>query len=100
MTNRLDLQGVLCPMPSYPGRAVAGEIRVHSRAERRFKCRRRGRAFAATAGTPFYRLHHEVRVMAVVLALPAHDCPVQAVEVAFGLREETVRAWLLRGGLI
>jgi transposase-like protein len=98
VTTPLDPRRILCPTPDCPGNGAAGEIAVHSRQERRFECRRCGHTFAATAGTPFYRLHHEVGLMTVVLALLAHGCPAQAIVFAFGLHEETVRAWLLRGG--
>jgi transposase-like protein len=98
VTTPFDPRRVLCPTPDCPGNGAAGDIRVHSRKERRFKCRRCGRTFAAATGTPFYRLHHEARLLAVVVALLAHGCPVQAIVFAFGLHEETVRAWLLKGG--
>jgi len=98
VTHPLDPQGVLCPTPACPGNGAAGDITVQSRKERRFKCRRCGHSFAATTGTPFYRLHHDVVLMTVVLALLAHGCPVQAIVFAFGLHEDTVRAWLERGG--
>lgn len=71
---------------------------MHSRKDRRFKCVRCGHTFAATTGTPFYRLHREEWLLVVVLALLAHGCPVQAIVFAFGLHEDTVRAWLLKGG--
>jgi len=98
VTSPFDPRSVLCPTPDCPGNGAAGEIRIHSRKERRFKCRRCRRTFAATRDTPFYRLHHPSEVLTVVLALLAHGCPVQAIVFAFGLHEDTVRAWLLRGG--
>jgi transposase-like protein len=98
VTTPFDPRRVLCPTPDCPGNGAAGEIRIHSRQERRFKCRRCRRTFAATSGTPFYRLHHAAELMTVVLALLAHGCPLQAIVFAFGLHEDTVRAWLLRGG--
>lgn len=98
VTHPLDPQGVLCPTPACPGNGAAGDITVHSRKERRFKCRRCGHSFAATTGTPFYRLHHDVVLRTVVLALLAHGCPVQAIVFAFGVHEDPVRAWLERGG--
>ncbi len=98
MTNPLDPHGVLCPTPACAGNGAVGDITVHSHTERRFRCRRCKHTFAATTGTPFYRLHHEVVLMTVVLALLAHGCPVQAIVFAYGLHEDTVRAWLERGG--
>lgn len=98
MTHPIDRHQLLCPTPDCPGNGAAGEIVVHSRRERRFKCRRCGHTFAATTGTPFYRVHHATEVMVIVLALLAHGCPVQAIVFAYGLHEDTVRTWLLRGG--
>ena len=88
---------LLCPTPVCPGNGALGDIIVHSRRERRFKCRRGGHTFAATTGTPFYRLHHAPELMILVLALLAHGCPVQAIVFAYELHEDTVRAWLERG---
>lgn len=98
MTPPFDRHGVLCPTPDCPGNGAAGDIVVHSRREQRFKCHRCGHSFAVTAGTPFYRLHHAAELMVIVLALLAHGCPVQAIVFAYGLHEDTVRTWLLRGG--
>lgn len=98
MTDPLDPHEVLCPVPACPGNGAAGDITVHSRQERRFKCRQCRRTFAATTGTPFYRLHHTAELLTVVLALVAHGCPVQAIVFAYGVHEDTVRAWLERGG--
>jgi len=98
VTQPLDRHQVLCPIPECSGKGAAGDITIHSRREGRFKCRRCGHTFAATTGTPFYRLHHALDLMVVMLALLAHGCPVQAIVFAYGLHEDTVRAWLARGG--
>jgi hypothetical protein len=99
VTHQLDRHRLLCPTPDCLGNGALGDIVVHSRRERRFKCRRCGHTFAATTGTPFYRLHHAPELMILVLALVAHGCPVQAIVFAYELHEDTVRAWLLRGGV-
>ncbi len=75
-----------------------GNIGVHSKKERRYRCRTCDKTFAATRGTPFYRLHHAAAVMTMVVTLLALGCPLQAIVVAFGLDERTVRAWWLRCG--
>ena len=98
MQDQLDRQRLLCPTPDCPGNGAAGDLVLHSRRERRVKCRRCGHTFAVTRGTPFYRLHHAAELMVIVLALLAHGCPVQAIVFAYGLHEDTVRAWLERGG--
>ena len=74
------------------GQAGQGTIRVHSRKERRYLCTVCGRTFAATHGTPLYRLHIPAALMLVVLSLLSWGCPVQAVVHTFLLDERTVSA--------
>src|SRR4029079_9004329 len=78
--------------------AGLGNIRIHGRAERRHRCTTCGRTFAATRGTPFYRLKMTGDVVNIVLTLLCHACPVQAIVVAFGLDERAVAAWRDRAG--
>jgi hypothetical protein len=75
-----------------------GNIRVHSQAERRYQCTTCRRTFAATKGTPFYRLRTAGDLVTLVLTLLCHGCPLQAIVAAFGLDERTVAAWLTRAG--
>jgi hypothetical protein len=71
---------------------------VHSQAARRYRCTTCGHTFAATKGTPFYRLRTAADVVTVVLTLVCHGGPLQAIVAAFGLDERTVAAGLLRAG--
>ncbi len=89
-----------CHNPQCPGRGQQGQgnIRVHSQAEQRYRCRTCGQTFAATKGTPFYRLHTAMDLVTIVLTLLCHGCPIQAIVAAFGLDERTVAAWLVRAG--
>jgi len=80
------------------GRVGSGNIGIHSQKEQRYRCATCGKTFAATTGTPFYRLRHAADVVTVVLTLLCHGCPVQAIVAAFGLDERTVTAWLHRAG--
>jgi transposase-like protein len=80
------------------GEVGRGNIRIHSRAERRFRCATCGRTFAASRNTPFYRLHKPVTLATAVLTLLTHGCPLQAIVAAFGLDERTVAAWQHRAG--
>jgi transposase-like protein len=95
----MDPSSVFCPTPACPdkGQRGGGNIGIHSRKERRYRCTTCGTTFAATRGTAFYRLHHPVEVM-VVVTLLCHGCPVPAIVAAFGLDERTVTAWLHRAG--
>jgi transposase-like protein len=96
----MDPQHAFCPNLTCPARGQAGQgtVRVHSRKERRYVCTVCGRTFAATHGTPFYRLHSQAALMLVVLTLLSHGCPLQAIVATFLLDERTVAAWLQRAG--
>jgi len=50
----MDPSSLSCPNLACPdkGTAGAGNIRVHARAERRYRCRTCGRTCAATTHTP------------------------------------------------
>jgi transposase-like protein len=84
-----------CPARGHVGQ---GNIRVHSQIEQRYRCTRCGQTFAATKGTPFYRLRTAADLVTTVLTLLCHGCPLQAIVAAFGLDERTVAAWLARAG--
>jgi transposase-like protein len=80
------------------GKAGLGNIRIHSRKERRFRCATCGKTFAATKNTPYYRLHKSLDLVTLVLTLLCHGCPRQAIVAAYGLDERTVADWQQRGG--
>src|SRR5947208_12054397 len=96
----MDPQGQFCHNPDCTarGRLGLGNILVHSRKERRFRCSICGRTFAATRDTPFYRLKKPVDLVLLVITLLCHGCPVQAIVAAFGLDERTVADWRDRAG--
>jgi transposase-like protein len=96
----MDPQGQFCPNPDCPprGRAGQGTIKVHSHKERRFRCTACKKTFAASKGTPLYRLHKDASLFVCVVALLAHGCPTQAVVAAFGLDERTVASWQAKAG--
>ena len=96
----MDPRGQFCHNAACPdrGQVGRGNIRVHSYAERGYRCGTCGRTFAATVGTPYYRLHKAAGVMTTVLTLLCHGCPLQAIVAAFGLDERTVAAWQGKAG--
>ena len=95
----MDLREQFCPNMACPARGKVGEnIVVHSRKEARYQCKICGKTFAATSGTPFYRLHHPADWMVIVVTLIAHGCPLQAIVAAFHLDERTVMDWQERAG--
>jgi transposase-like protein len=96
----MDPQHAFCPNLGCParGQVEQGTIRVHSQKERRYLCTVCGRTFAATTGTPFYRLQSPAGLVLVVLSLLSWGCPVQAIVHTFLLDERTVAGWLRRAG--
>ncbi len=87
-----------CPNLDCPatGQTSKGNIRVHSRKDHRYQCIECGQTFAATKGTPFYRVRHPQELVVQVVTLLAHGCPPQAIVAAFDLDERTVAAWQQR----
>jgi hypothetical protein len=75
-----------------------GTIVVHSHVEQRYRCHTCGHTFAATTGTPFYRVHTAADVVTIVRTVLCHGCPSQALVAAFGLDERPVAAWVTRAG--
>src|SRR3954452_22235567 len=96
----MDPQSQFCHNPDCTarGRLGLGNISVHSRKERRYRCSVCGRTFAATRDTPLYRLKKSVDLVTLVITLLCHGCPVQAIVAAFGLDERTVADWPDRAG--
>ena len=96
----MDPHTQFCHNPDCPARGQLGRgnIRVHSRAERRYRCTTCGRTFAATHDTPLYRLKKPTDLVILVLTLLCHGCPLQAIVAAFGLDERTIAAWRDRAG--
>ena len=84
-----------CPARGQTGQ---GNMHGHSQKEQRSRCGTGRRTFAATTGTPFYRLRTAADVVTLVLILLCHGCPRQAMVAAFGLDERTVGQWQARAG--
>jgi len=96
----MDPTTTFCPNMACPARGQTGQgnIGIHSRKDRRFICTQCRKTFAATYGTVFYRLRTAGDLVALILTLLAHGCPVQAMVVAFGCDERTVAGWGARAG--
>lgn len=96
----MDPLAQFCHDPDCPARGQRGlgNIRVHSRRHRRYRCTTCDRTFAETRDTPFYRLKKPAELMTIVLTLLCHGCPLQAIVMAFGLDERTVADWRERAG--
>jgi transposase-like protein len=80
------------------GRAEEGHIVIHSRKERRYRCKRCGQTFSATKGTALYRAHKPHELVVTIVTLLAYGCPHQAIVAAFSLDERTVARWQRESG--
>lgn len=91
---------VFCPNPDCParGRCDEGTIRIHARSPLRYRCTVCRTTFGARAGTPFHRRRTDEETITCILTLVAGGCPISAIEDAFGVQRQTVRAWLDAAG--
>jgi transposase-like protein/IS1 family transposase len=96
----MDPTTTFCPNLACPARGQSGQgnIGIHSRKDRRFRCTQCRKTFSATQGTVFYRLRTSAETVVLVVTLLAHGCPVQAIVAAFGFDERTVADWWARSG--
>jgi transposase-like protein len=96
----MNPQGVFCANPACADRGIKdkGNVKVHSHKERRFRCLTCQKTFAASSGTPFYRLHKDQALFVCVITLLVHGCPLPAIVAAFGLDERTVADWQRKAG--
>jgi transposase-like protein/IS1 family transposase len=97
----MNPQSLFCTNDACPsrGRQDAGNLVLHDRQKQRYRCKRCGKTFTATKGTPFYRLQTEPQTVVQVLTLLAFGCPLQAIVQAFALDERTIASWQQRAGV-
>lgn len=89
-----------CPNSDCParGQVGGGNVTVHSRKQRRYRCSVCGKTFSERDGTALFRLRSDPNLILLVLTLIAHGCPVSAIAAAFGFQARTVRHWVERAG--
>jgi len=96
----MNLEKIFCPNLDCParGHCGCGNISIHSDQEKRCYCDVCHKTFSVSKGTIFYRLKTDPETVLLVLTLLAYGCPVQAIVVAFGFDERTVKDWWQRAG--
>jgi transposase-like protein len=96
----MNPQAEFCPNEKCADRGKIGQgnIGVHSQQEHRYICHSCGKTFSMSKGTALYGIKSCAEVFTLVVTLLAFGCPVQAIVMAFGLDERTVRSWQLKAG--
>ena len=96
----MNPQAVWCPNLACPARGQTGQgnIGVHSQKEQRYRCQVCHKTFGARTGTLFHRRRTDAARIIVVITLVSWGCPLVALEHAFGLQPQTIRAWLEAAG--
>lgn len=87
-----------CPNPDCNASGKTGEIGIHSRVEKRYRCHRCKKTFSETYGTALYGLKKSHELFSIVVSLLAYGCPVQAIVFTYHLDERTVWSWSERAG--
>src|SRR5712692_3964407 len=97
----MDPTVTFCPNLGCPARGQVGKgnMRIHSRKDKRFLCTECQKTSSATNGTALYRLRTSAETVTRVVTLMAHGCPLQAMVIAFGFDERTVASWCARAGV-
>lgn len=97
----MDPSKAPCPNPDCPlhGQTGKGNIGLHSKKEKRLRCRNCKKTFASRYGTPFYRRRYGEETITRVITLLAYGCPRQAICEAFSLDERTVADWHSAAGV-
>lgn len=96
----MNPQEQFCPKPGChaSGKIGNGNIVIHSRKERRYKCTCCGKTFSERTGTAVHGIKKPLELFTQVTTLLAHGCPLQAIVAAFDLDERTVADWQQRAG--
>lgn len=96
----IDPQTTFCPNMACCARGQIGEgnIRIHSQKRARYRCTVCNKTFSARVGTLFFRRRTAEQTITQVVTLVSHGCPLPAIEVAFELQAQTVRAWVDAAG--
>lgn len=96
----MNLQEIFCPNLDCPARGQRGRgnLSVHSLKEKRCYCAVCDKTFSVSKGSILYRLKTDPQTVLLVIALLAYGCPLQAIVMAFGYDERTVKGWWQRAG--
>jgi transposase-like protein len=97
----MDTSKQFCPNQTCSARGKIGEgnITIHDRKRRRYRCKTCKHTFSAKQGTMFEGLRKPMEIVVIVVTLLSYGCPVQAIVQAFGLDERTVASWRDRAGV-
>src|SRR5713226_1905469 len=98
--NPMDTSEQFCPNLACCARGQYGQgnVRIHDRKRRRYRCRSCKQTFSERRGTMLQGLRKPTELIVIVIILLSYDTPIQAIVQAFGLDERTVASWRDRAG--
>lgn len=96
----MNPQAQFCPNTGChaSGKVGGGNIIIHSRQAKRYRCTCCRKTFSERTGTAVYGIKKPEELFVQVTTLLAYGCPRQAVVAAFGLDERTVSHWQQKAG--
>lgn len=85
-----------CDNPDCPdyGKVGAGNIRIHSHKERRYRCLSCRKTFSETKGTFFYRLRTNRKDVLEAIAMLVERNSIRAIARIKGVKANTILHWL------
>ena len=97
----MNPHAVWCPNVACPasGQAGQGNIGIHSNKERRYRCHVCHKTFGARTGTLLHRRRTDAARIIVVITLVRWGWPLVALDHAYGLQPQTIRAWRAAAGV-
>jgi len=96
----MDPLSAFCPNPDCVarGHTSRGNIKIHCRRRKRYRCTECRKTFSERTGTPFFHAKTDPSLIVTIITLIAYGCPLAAITAAFGVQRRTVRCWLLKAG--
>jgi transposase-like protein len=100
LTEPMNACQLFCPNLdcSARGQLNRGNIKLHDRKRRRYRCNLCRKCFTERTGTMFVGLKKSPALVETVISLLSKGCPLQAIVYTFDLDERTIAEWRDKAG--